>query len=288
VFSLRPLPFDVGLRARECIARIPLRHAFFSQDDILVFDGTNLKSILDTRRRTTLFNTIDTANKNRSFAIPNYPKKEVWFCYPETGYAQPNRALVWNWETGALGDRSLDGEVAHANRGIVSYSSVTTDWSESGDWDSDPNIWDQRTYDPANTNIVLARPSPAGLFHVDQTNQFDGSSFTSYIERLSLPFIGRDREGNWKVDFNAVKFLRTAIPKIKATGPVDFYFGSQYQKEEGVLWVGPYSFDPATDYEIPLDVVGTFISFKVQSSSDIEWELEGMDLEIEIVGRYRP
>lgn len=287
VFSIRPLPHTVGLLARNCIAQIPQRHAFISQDDILVFDGSTIQSILDRRRRTTLFSTIDTANKGRSFAITNYPKHEVWFCYPETGYDQPNRALVWNWDTGALGDRSLGVPCAHANTGVVVYSGLTTDWTVGGTWADDAaDIWDQRNYDPANTNIVLAMPSPAALYHADQTNQFAGVNMTAYVERQSLSIVGRDRQGNWKVDFNAVKYLRRVIPKIKASGSVDFYFGSQFQKEEAVTWSGPYSFNPATDYEILTDVVGKFISFKVQSGTDVLWELEGMDLDLELVGGY--
>ena len=50
-----------------------------------------------------LFNQISTANYRNCFMFTNPFKDEVWFCYPENGFTNPNKALIWNYREGEKG-----------------------------------------------------------------------------------------------------------------------------------------------------------------------------------------
>ena len=277
-----------GLLSQNCAVTIGERHFVVTQDDIIVHNLANKESILDSRRRKALFGSSSIlAYKERCFAITKSDKDEIWFCYPETNYTQPNRALVWNYKTGTIGDRDLTAECPYAAVGVVQNLSGQTIDSDSGLIDSDSSIIDERLFDPTLMSVLIARTGGSSrLLHADVTDQFSTSNMTSYVERTGLAFTKKDRNGNLKADFNSIKYVKRIIPRIKASGSVNFYLGSQDQKEGAVTWSGPFVFNPATDYEIFTDVVGKFIGIKVQSTTNVWWELDGYDLDVEVVGVY--
>ena len=280
---------DIGMMATNCMAFVPGRgHLVVTHDDIVIHDLKNMRSILDGRRRTTLFATIDASSKQRSFVVVDYKRTEVWFCYPETGAVQPTRALTWNWVTEQLGDRQLGAETAHIGLGVVNPSAVANTWDSDGNsWDSDLTIWDQRTYDPAFTSMLMGRSAAtAALYLADETNQFAGSNFTSFVERKGISIVGKDRQGNPKVDLNSVKFISRVLPRMKASGAVQIYVGGQMDKEAAIQWNGPFNFNPNTDLEIFADVTARLPAIRVESTADVSWELYGYDLDMKIIGRY--
>lgn len=285
IFDIDSLYPDIGLFARECVKPFRGGHFMVTADDIVIHTAGTPRSILTGRQRTTLFGTIDTTFKSRSFVVVNQPKSEVWFCYPETGYSQPNKALIWNWDNGTLGTRELGGSVAFGAFGVINPGAVNQTWdADTGIWDNDSSIWDSRDYDPTNTNVLLARNDVARFLHVDQSNQFSGSNYTSFIERRGLAIIGKDRQGNPKVDRNAIKYVKMITPHV--TGPVQVMVGSHTTPDGAITWDGPYSFDPAIDREIPVNVVGPYIAVRVQSTTNGLWEFVNYSLQLEVIGRY--
>jgi len=287
IFHIAPLFPDsgIGLLARDCVKPFRGGHFLVTQDDIVVHSGSAPRSILTGRQRTTLFNRIDSTYKNRAFVYTNFVKSEMWFCYPEAGNTMPNVALVWNWENGSIGHRELGGNISFITNGVVSPPTGATNWdADSGIWDDDSEIWDLRTYDPANTNTIMARYDVAKFLHADKTNQFAGVNFTSYIERRGLAIVGRDRQGNWKVDRNALKYVKRIIPHV--TGPCQLMVGSHQTPDGTITWDGPYSFDPSVDREALVNVVGPYIAVRFQSATDGSWELANYTLDLEVIGSY--
>jgi hypothetical protein len=65
---------------------------------------------------------------------------------------------------------------------------------------------------------------------------------------------------------------------------VNIYVGSQFSTNEAVVWEGPFSFDPATQYKIDCRVTGRLLAFKVTSSTDISWKLTAYDMQIVAAG----
>lgn len=283
------LPRMGGLLATHCACELNGLHFVATQNDIIVHNGREPRSLLDGKRRQqyTSQGFIDQTYKQRSFVVANAAKDEVWFCFPENGHSQPNRAWVFGGN-GTIGDRNLAYDCAFADVGIVNPSAAATTWdSMSGTYDTQARIWDLRTYDPTMSSLVLARSDGTNqLYWADQTNQFAGTSFTAYAERTGLSVTGRDRLGNWKADPTTVKFVRRIVPRVRSNGALNVYVGAQYNKDGAVTWDGPHSFDPATDQEVLCSVTGRFLAVRFESTGNTWWELDGYDLDVEIVGAY--
>lgn len=285
IFSIDTLYPDIGLYARECVKAFRKGHFMVTQDDIIIHSGGAPQSILTGRQRTTLFSSIDSTYKVRSFVLANPAKSEMWFCYPTTGHVQPNKALVWNWDNNTLGTRDLDGDIAFGTNGVVNPAAVSQVWdTDSNTWDTDSTIWDARDYDPTNTNILLARYDTARFLHIDQGNQFSAANFTAYVERRGLSIVGRDRAGAWKVDRNAMKYVKRVIPHV--SGTCEVLVGSHTTPDGNITWDGPYTFNPATDREVLCNVVGPYIAVRIQSTSNGAWELANYTLDMDVIGSY--
>ena len=104
IFNFDTLLESAGLMAPRCVTLTSdgQKHVFASQDDILIHNGTAAESVLNTRFRQTLINTIDPVNFVNSFMFTNPFRDECYFCYPERGVINPNRAIVFNSRTGNL------------------------------------------------------------------------------------------------------------------------------------------------------------------------------------------
>lgn len=296
VFRFERLPIEIGLMARHCAVLFKDRHYVVTGDDIVVHNLGGKESIIDGRRRKQLFgdgSIIDTTNKNRSYVVPNYKKNEIWFCFPEVNSAQPNRALVWNYKENTLSDRFLYTDAsstrnsAFAAIGLVNPSDAGDTWDAAvGSWDSDPDIWDKRAYDPNFQSVLVARTDTAAFHLMDSTNQEAGSNFTAFVERTGMAFTGVDRQGRPVADHDSIKLVNRVVPHLKASGPVNFYVGSQNTPEGAITWSGPFIFDPAVDREFYPDVTGLYYGIKVESTTNISWELDKMEINVEIVGGY--
>ena len=85
------------------------------------------------------------------------------------------------------------------------------------------------------------------MYIANSSNQFDGTSFNSVFERTGLAIVGRDRQGNPKIDMNSVKLLGRVYPKVSSNASVNFYFAYQDHPEGAINWSGAHAFDPSTD-----------------------------------------
>jgi len=299
VFRFDPISKETGMLAAKCAAVDPFgRHVFVSQDDVIVHSGTrDFKSILSKRWKARLFNNIDQTAKSKCFMQANPKYREIWFCYPEVGASFPTRALTWNVDDGTLGDRILGYNGAIGDRretpdmglGVVDLSSTAQNWdADSGVWDSDNTVWDLRTYDPTLTSLVRVpkQSTVVPLEYLDYGTNYNGTEMETYVERTGLAIVGQDRQGNPKVDPNVVKLVKRMIPKIRSSGPVNIRVGAQMEKEDAVVWSPAVSFNPATDFDVPVDAVGRYIAVRFESNSSVDWELDSYHLDIEAVGGY--
>ena len=292
VFRIDRIFEQLGLLAPRCVVTIGEgeRHFLATADDLVIHDGQTPISLLDRRQRRTLVNTIDSVNFRRSFAVRNPTEKEYWFCYPEAGNSFPNRAIVWNQRDNTLGHRDIP-LAAFGWTGVVEDLTGLTWDSDSGTWDSDSSVWGERLYGFKGAP-VLAVPSPANIFQTDQTEQFNGQNFLSYIERLGMP-LGHDREGNRVPEHDKFKLVSRIWPKVKG-GPVNIRLGSQKLPGGAVTWTAAKSFNPATQIKLDfLDkpenggfVPGRYVTIRVESEANIHWELEAFDLDIKILSDF--
>ena len=97
---------------------------------------------------------------------------------------------------------------------------------------------------------------------------------TSFVERTGL----------FDESANRVKYCRAVYPKMSATGSVNIYVGSQMALDEGIVWSGPFAFNPATDYKIDCEVSFRWMGIKIESTTDVDWSLTAYDLDLEDMG----
>lgn len=283
--------FDhVGMFARHCAGEFHGRHFVVTQGDIVVHDGQQAKSIfpdeIGRKMSSALFNSIDTTYYLQSHVAVYPSRREVWFCYPESGSQYCTQALVWNWVTGTYSLRDLPS-TTYATYGVADSSgAVSTIWDDDTDtWDSDSTVWDERLYNPAITNLVMASVTNTAIYVADNTNTFDGTAMTSYVERTAIHVPEEDGK---PIPSNQTQYylLRQLWPRMRSSGPVNFYIGGQATLNEGVDWIGPYAFDPTTDKYINIYVNTPLPAIRVESTTDIYWELDGLLVDLVPTSRY--
>lgn len=101
---------STGILWKDCVASVPkVGHVVATWDDVVVHKGSSasFQSVLDPGRRRWIGKTLNQDKYKESFIVLNHPEKEVWFCFPQTGYDYANIAMVWNWQNGKCGERDL-------------------------------------------------------------------------------------------------------------------------------------------------------------------------------------
>jgi hypothetical protein len=288
LFNVDPLQSfeSIGLLATGCVRPFPGWHFMATQDDVIIHNSRDIRSVLSRRARSALFNGMSRDNRKRSFVVPNPVKHEMWFFYVPQGEEQPTRALVYNWDTGAISFRDFGGDIAHAALGGHAVDIESQVWDDDTQvWDADNTVWDTGSFNPANNLLLMGRSDVAKIYLADEGNRFDSSIFHSFVERVGLAIIGRDRTGSPKVDHDSIKLVSRM--NIRATGtPFTVSVGYQDVKDGPVNWEFQQVFDPAVGGELNPYVIGKYIAVRFESSDSGRWELEGYDLDVEVVGRY--
>lgn len=121
IFGRTRLSQSAGIIWKDCVLEIPKKgHIVATGDDLIIHQGTagSFQSLLDGRTRREIAAALDTTNRRNCFLTINEPEKEVWFCFPETGFTYASRALLWNWVSGQVGHRTLES-VPFADAGPI-------------------------------------------------------------------------------------------------------------------------------------------------------------------------
>lgn len=275
-----------GILSNQCVAPTPDGRGHFvaTNSDIIVHDGNSLISIGDRRLRKFIFNNIDGTNYTRSFCTVNNKEKTNWFCFPQAGSTWPNLALIWHQPTNTITLREMT-DISFLASGIVEETVDATWDADSGIWDADLTAWDTPTFSPLSSGLLACDPVNTKFYNMNTTNQFNGVSYNSYIERQGLALLGKDRQGNPQVDYSARKLLTRVYPHM-TSGPVNIRIGAQERPEDAVAWQPVVAYDPSTQDHIDVVASGRLFSIRFEGQLDTPWELYGYDLEIEPLGTF--
>ena len=232
-----------GILATRCVCVIDdgTKHFVVTQSDIRVHQGTKAsQSVVEKKVRAALFAEIDNTNYQNSFVFDNNKEREAWFCYPTSGNEIPNKALVYNYDDGTITYRDFNG--LNADLGVLAASSTDTWDSSVGSWDDDVGPWNTA----GREAIVFVDPTAGEAYKLDDGFTFDGSSPLAYLERTGLAIVGKDRQGNPKVDFHSRKLATRLWPKVTGSGRVDVRVGGQEFRDGAITWGSTKSFDPTS------------------------------------------
>ena len=286
IFRFLKMFKDQGALSRRCVVEIPPgRHAVFAQGDVIWHDGQMMKSVLDGKMRSWLFNRIDNNNISKSFAYLNYAKSEVWFCFCETGQSVPNLAVVWNYAQDTTTVRDLTG-VSHIEPGLINITAVADTWAgDTQPWQSDTTVWGSKNFNPANLSPVEAGTTATRLLRADDTNRFSDVDITAFLERkgLGIPF-----KATAPPDMSTMKFFDTCWPRIEGTlgGVVQVSFGVHDKPLDDPVYGPTQDFVIGTSTKLDVLMSGRLFAIKFRSTTNTQWRLSGYEIDVRPLGSF--
>ena len=276
------LLLNQGLIAARCAALVDsgIRHFCVGEDDVYTHTGTKaVEYPLDKKDRRYLYNDIDETNRRNAFAFDNPANEEAWFAYPTEGMEFPNKALVWNYRNGSVEFRDFVG--LSADIGNLPATTPETWDSSSGSWDSDTVPWNP----VGERQIVVADPEGVKLWALDMELVAGSPNQLSFLQRTGLAIIGKDRQGQPKADFQSAKLWKRVWPKITGSASVEMRFGVQQEMDGDISWNGYQAYSKSQkfiDIDPPLN--GVFGAIEFRSTTPAFWQVEGYDVDVEVVG----
>ena len=283
IFSFRQLSPTVGAISTNCIAEFDGGHAIFGKGNFYVNDGQRLKPILPQRLREYVFTAIDGAEIDKCFVAADYGRTEILFCFTADGApsAEPNKAVVWNYITNTFTIKDIP-DVAHMGYGNVGDPVLPSTWASAGalTWSTITGPWTM-SYALQDKVLLFADPVNTKLYRDRSGNKKDTALMTSYVERTGLSL-----NAQGKPDFTGVKRISAIYPKmsINGTDSINVYLGVSMSSEETITWKDAVSFNPDTQSKVSVRGAGKYYAIKFESTSDMDWELDGYALEIDNAG----
>ena len=104
---------------------------------------------------------------------------------------------------------------------------------------------------------------------------------TSYVERTGLSLNAQGQP-----DHTGVKRISAIYPKMSINGAnsIYVYLGTSMSTEAPYIWKDPVLFNPDTQSKVSVRGTGKFYAVKFESTSDMDWELDGYALDIDNAG----
>lgn len=260
-------------------------HFVMTGQDLGVFNGQAFESVVDKKIRKRLIASIDPTFYHLCHCFDNPAQDEAWFCYPENGMDFCNMAVVWNYRANTVTFRQYRG--AHAASGVVESQNDTTydDLDDSVTYD---NVGEVKYQDDSRRKLIIADDVNTKLLQADLGLNFNGTSFSSHLERTGLAIIGQDREGNPLTDYQKRRLVTRFWPKVEGS-PVHVYIGGQDKIGGAVTYGPPTLYDPAGEinYIDPDPPVNTrLVAIKIEDINGLDFSCEGYDIDIHELGDH--
>ena len=282
IFSFRQLSPTIGAIATNCVAEFDGGHAIFGKGNFYVNDGQRLKPVLPQRLRDYVFTSIDGAQIAKCFVAADYGRTEILFCFTADGApsVEPNKAVVWNYITNTFTIKDIP-DVAHMGYGNVGDPVLPSTWaSATVSWATITGPWTM-SYALQDKVLLFADPVNTKLYRDRSGNKKGTALMTSYVERTGLSLNAQGQP-----DHTGVKRISAIYPKMSINGSnsINVYLGTSMSTEGSYDWKDPVLFNPDTQSKVSVRGTGKFFAVKFESTSDMDWELDGYALDIDNAG----
>jgi hypothetical protein len=270
IFTVRPINRSVGALSSHCVLEMGA-HLVVGNDDIVLTDGINTRSIAENRIKTFLATQIDETNQLNAFVLRDVSKHEVWVCVPEAGNTFCTVAHIWDEKRDTWVTRDLN-QVTHGITGFVADTAVDNTWdADSQFWDLDNNAW---TESAINTRLRVVVGEPANAF-VEDTN--DLTTITSRLQKYDMGF---DDDSQRKITrrvwvygtgagMNTLQVRLGSRNDVKDTTPI--------------VWG---SFRDIQSDGTPYEVEGRYISVETQQTGTDTYTVSKLIVEADYNGAY--
>lgn len=275
VFRFRRIQNLAGIMAQQCAVEFQGGHFVVggpAARDIYVHDGQTHKSIVESRVKDAFYADLDQDNYAATFVVPDFVNNEIRICYPSSGSTLPDKALVWNYSSDDWSFVDLPSNTTHGTTGVVDVSAYTWATLPYATWEEWTGTWNERQFSPITETLVMAS-TDTWIYKFNDGNQFDGVNPTCTIERVGLD-LGNSSD---------VHLVNRIFPYAEGQ-PFNVYVGAQMSPNDAVVWEGPYSFDPGTDYKVDCRSSGRLHAVRFQSNANVQWAVTGYGIESEYSG----
>ena len=283
IFAFRQVSPTIGALASNCVVEFDGGHAIFGRGNFYVNDGQRIKSILPHKMREYVFTTIDGEFTDKAFTVADYARNEILFCFVSTESTndQVDKAVIWNYVENTFTERDLP-DLAHIGYGVAEDESAFSTWAAAtATWSSASGAW-AVSWDLVENVLVFASPTSTKVFRDNVGNKAGTADMTAFIERTGLSMTAGGQP-----DQSMVKRITAVWPKmsIDNSSEIQIYIGTSMSTEEPVSWKGPYNFNPDTQSKVSCRATGKFYGIKFESTTDMNWTLNGVEIEVEDTGR---
>ncbi len=297
IFNFRKLFDDAGVINQNCIQEVEGKHYVFDRDDIYVTDGNTRHSICDGRVRDYIFSGLDNSKHDKCFVLHNSILEELYFCY-HTGddmavYADGdacNRAAVFNYKENLWSFLDLPNVVtgAEANvNSVFTYADATQSYEEFGGSYHDQESPFTRT--PLLVSLAGGGVANSKVYGIDLLES--GSLSQAVDTEVSKPFfiervgLDLDEQGIPLTGYKVISRLAPQVSTDSSNGQFEFTFGAADTPHATPNYGSAVTFDALTDYKVDARMAGRYLSYKLSTTADKDFNFTGMDVEITVTGR---
>lgn len=272
IYTARKLSEAVGAASHNAVARVPAGQVVLTPGDIVLTDGTQVRSIGDGRVKRTIFAGVSQAGLRVSHVYVVPSRNEVVVALALGRDDVCNVAYVWDLLRDRWGIRELP-EVTHTASGIVPQPYTVLTWeTDLGPWETDPRPWDSPQRGGYKANPVGMSPTKAQVFNVDTGDtRANGDTITASCERTGLVL----------KDEQTVKLISAVYPRIQGSvgSQVTVRVGAQMAAADAVVWGAPQPYVIGQTHKVDCRVQGRLAAVRFEGRGLAPWSVAGFGLE---------
>ena len=281
IFNNRPVFSTFGALARGCIAEWRAQHIVLTDGDLVIHDGTNVRSIANERLRREIFDPMSGDFFDNTYLAISGRFDVLFICRPRDGEQFPSEAITLDLNDLSFGHQSLNpGGSPHMLDGLVDTTqSLEPTWeSKTTTWATDSTRWGESAFVRVENEVIFADFAGSHLQQLGLGEDQDGLAIDAVAERVGLSF-GRP---------DVRKFVRRVWPRFYGgTGTTVFIsVGAHDNPNSAPVFGAEQPFVIDSDRFLSVDVSGFYLAYRFRSESGIAWRLPNFDLEFELMGLF--
>ena len=297
IFNFRKIFDDAGVINQNCIQEVEGKHYVFDRDDIYMTDGNTRQSICDGRVREYIFSGLDNSRTDKCFILHNSLLEELYFCYHSgddmaelTDADKCNRAAVYNYKEDNWSFYDMPNVVSgtEANVNSVStYAESTTTYDDvGGSYHSQESPYQRHPLLLGSSGVGIADSKVYGIDLLEK-----GSLSQSIDTNVSNPFflervgLDLDDQGIPLTGYKVISRITPQISTDSSNGTFEFTFGAADLPHAAPNYGSMVGFDALSQYKVDARMSGRYLSYKVSTSADKDFNFTGMDVEVAVTGR---
>lgn len=278
IYVARRLTAEAGAVSRNAAVEVLGQHAVLSSGDILLTNGSAVRSIGDGRVKRSLFSQVSQAGLALAHAYSVPGTSEVVFALPIGNDTKCNTAYVWDYARDKWSVRDLPDTVCTVVGQTPESLTLTTWASDAGTWDADFLSWDATPQGGFLTRAISASPSRSSLYVLDSGDTTaDAGNVVGTLERIGM-VIG---------DGASVKQAVRVHPRITAANGtvISIQIGAQLDAGDPVTWGPVQTYTVGSGKPVDTQAKGRLFSIRLTGNGAATWHVAGFGFEFEKQGR---